>query len=70
MLHDLNTSPNEICLNELVEVYDLNILTNRMTTMTKYSYVIMFYLLNLVHNKYNSIYMKVFDHVTQIIISN
>jgi len=38
--------------------------------MTKYSYVIMFYLLNLVHNKYNSIYMKVFDHVTQIIISN
>ena len=70
MLHDLNTSPNEICLNELVEVYDLNILTNRMTTMTKYSYVIMFYLLNLVHNKYNSIYMKVFDYVTQIIILN
>ena len=70
MLHDLNTSPNEICLNELVEVYDLNILTNRMTTMTNYSYVIMFYLLNLVHNKYNSIYMKVFDYVTQIIILN
>ena len=70
MLHDLNTSPNEICLNELVEVYDLTILTNRMTTMTKYSYVIMFYLLNLVHNKYISIYMKVFDNVTQIIIFN